>query len=718
MLVGACVGSGSRDDEAPGDTVRDGGGDIAVIGDGGRELPGDARSDDGPEDVPGDADADANDGTADVTVDSPTDATLDTRDGADRPDLDAGDAAPPDTGSADATPDAGPCTAHGCTCESGDDCESGYCVVSGDGDRGCAQLCTDLCDDPRLDCYVVRTAAGDAVRLCTSDLGDRCDTCEVHGDCAGDAACVSSADGAFCAPRCVGGDLCPTGTACQRTDVDGAVRDLCVPEIGACSACGVGSVPNECGGCTSLGAPPLTPCGTCGSGVWVCNGTDGVMCAGDEGEDARNACDGCDRLDATPGTACGECGGGTWTCDSGDAVRCEGGDAPMNACDGCAALAGRPGDPCGTCDSGAWRCASGEHVICDGDRGDEARNACGGCGTLSGSPGDPCGECGDGVVACGGVDTLLCLGDDGDDDGDGVCNEDDRCPGGDDRDDADRDTVPDACDACSVGDDRNDADRDGVPDLCDCDSARCHARATCREAESGAVCTCITGYDGDGRTCSDINECATGGHDCHRDASCENAPGTFTCDCNPGFTGDGRACTDIDECRSGAHGCDINATCTNTRGDYDCTCNIGYDGTGWSCTLLTEWTFHFPSLDDTFTGARPDGSIDAAGAIYTGTRDIPLPQISAVSGATPVLDANNLCPSGGEISFTIAVMALRINGEQFGSLIFGPAEPSFFAVPEAPPPATPPYTIELESFVPSCGSYNLSETESTITVVP
>ena len=30
VLVGACVGSGSRDDEAPGDTVRDGGGDIAV----------------------------------------------------------------------------------------------------------------------------------------------------------------------------------------------------------------------------------------------------------------------------------------------------------------------------------------------------------------------------------------------------------------------------------------------------------------------------------------------------------------------------------------------------------------------------------------------------------------------------------------------------------------------------------------------------------------
>lgn len=75
----------------------------------------------------------------------------------------------------------------------------------------------------------------------------------------------------------------------------------------------------------------------------------------------------------------------------------------------------------------------------------------------------------------------------GDDDGDGVCNEDDLCPAGDDADDGDDDLVPDACDPCPgdnpddldgdgvcesadicpLGPDTNDRDSDGVPDDCD-----------------------------------------------------------------------------------------------------------------------------------------------------------------------------------------------------------------------------------------------------------
>ena len=72
-----------------------------------------------------------------------------------------------------------------------------------------------------------------------------------------------------------------------------------------------------------------------------------------------------------------------------------------------------------------------------------------------------------------------------DDDKDGICNEDDICPKGDDMVDIDEDGVPNACDDCNslldsdddgvpedcdicpLGDDGADADQDGVPDACD-----------------------------------------------------------------------------------------------------------------------------------------------------------------------------------------------------------------------------------------------------------
>lgn len=65
--------------------------------------------------------------------------------------------------------------------------------------------------------------------------------------------------------------------------------------------------------------------------------------------------------------------------------------------------------------------------------------------------------------------TDLCPG--GDDsidiDGDGVADFCDACPGGDDRLDADGDGSPDACDRCPGGNDALDADNDGTPDFCD-----------------------------------------------------------------------------------------------------------------------------------------------------------------------------------------------------------------------------------------------------------
>jgi hypothetical protein len=90
------------------------------------------------------------------------------------------------------------------------------------------------------------------------------------------------------------------------------------------------------------------------------------------------------------------------------------------------------------------------------------------------------GVCND-VDACPGFDDTLdddgdgvpddcdpCPVDNPDDtDGDGICDSDDICPDGDDTIDTDGDGVPDFCDICEGGNDAADGDGDGVPDFCD-----------------------------------------------------------------------------------------------------------------------------------------------------------------------------------------------------------------------------------------------------------
>jgi len=44
---------------------------------------------------------------------------------------------------------------------------------------------------------------------------------------------------------------------------------------------------------------------------------------------------------------------------------------------------------------------------------------------------------------------------------------------------------------------------------------------------------------------SDIDECATGAAGCDADATCTIVPGSFSCSCNSGYDGDGQTCTGI-----------------------------------------------------------------------------------------------------------------------------------------------------------------------------
>jgi hypothetical protein len=87
-----------------------------------------------------------------------------------------------------------------------------------------------------------------------------------------------------------------------------------------------------------------------------------------------------------------------------------------------------------------------------------------------------------------------------------------------------------------------DAAPDGPPPIA-CGDLTCDGHATC--VENPARCECSAGYTGDGMTCADVDECATGNGGCP--AACGNTAGGFACytpvTCNdlaahiPGFTG-------------------------------------------------------------------------------------------------------------------------------------------------------------------------------------
>ncbi|XP_019328413.1 PREDICTED: mucin-4 [Aptenodytes forsteri] len=93
-----------------------------------------------------------------------------------------------------------------------------------------------------------------------------------------------------------------------------------------------------------------------------------------------------------------------------------------------------------------------------------------------------------------------------------------------------------------------------------------------------AACRCEGGYSGP--FCQDPPDpCAQG---CFPGVSCDSHAGCGPCPA--GLTGDGRHCSDIDECTQGT-ACPENTTCTNTVGSYTCSCPAGEEGEGPGCGL-------------------------------------------------------------------------------------------------------------------------------------
>ncbi|KAJ8275459.1 hypothetical protein COCON_G00072110 [Conger conger] len=102
---------------------------------------------------------------------------------------------------------------------------------------------------------------------------------------------------------------------------------------------------------------------------------------------------------------------------------------------------------------------------------------------------------------------------------------------------------------------------------------------------SEAFSPCPLGYEAQGESCLDIDECRY--RYCqHR---CVNVPGSFSCQCEPGFqlAGNNRSCIDVNECDMGAP---CQQRCYNTYGTFLCRCEQGYElgPDGFSCNDIDE----------------------------------------------------------------------------------------------------------------------------------
>ena len=143
-------------------------------------------------------------------------------------------------------------------------------------------------------------------------------------------------------------------------------------------------------------------------------------------------------------------------------------------------------------------------------------------------------------------------------------------------------------------------------DVDECASNPCQNGATCYQHVSNWTCDCtfvINNRTGirrayDGEMCeSEIDVCSVNEDDCDPiNAVCTHlGPGLHHCECNIGWEGDGSTCTDIDECQSSP--CEHGATCLESFvlaqilvDAYRCVCSPGFSDGYCEYDFVSQYT--------------------------------------------------------------------------------------------------------------------------------
>lgn len=152
---------------------------------------------------------------------------------------------------------------------------------------------------------------------------------------------------------------------------------------------------------------------------------------------------------------------------------------------------------------------------------------------------------------------------------------------------------------------------------CGSDPSVCDVLATCEQVGANKVCQCKTGYEGDGARCTNVDECMRNLDDCPVHAACADTEGSFTCTCDSGYAKPGSGanqCNDIDECLANTDNCDdMPNACRNTDGAFMCVCPAGYTGLGVgnTCVDINECMLNTDNCDP-----NPDACVNEIGGFH------------------------------------------------------------------------------------------------------
>ncbi|RXM34689.1 Nephronectin [Acipenser ruthenus] len=175
----------------------------------------------------------------------------------------------------------------------------------------------------------------------------------------------------------------------------------------------------------------------------------------------------------------------------------------------------------------------------------------------------------------------------------------------------------------------------------------------------------------DGRTCVDVDECATGRAVCPRFRKCINTFGSYICKCHEGFDlkyiNGKYQCIDVNECLSSVHHCSSFAMCYNTPGSYKCKCKGGFKGTGFECKHVILHSCSFDHglcgwLRDRESDLHWETTSDAAGGKY-----LTIPEVFGKRGGRAALLA---LPLGQSVDSGELCLSFRhkLSGQHSGSM--------------------------------------------------